>query len=852
MRKKLSVLLLVMFIAFELLPLQVNASTIPKELKITSELTELVLDEPTNNLYGISETGKNLIFINATTMSIEKNLPLNGSPTDIIKDNGEIYIAIANLSQIVIVDMASKSVTGILNTSSAPCRIEKDGDKIYYVGSDQLYEYNIITNTDEKTSVYYASNADLAINARDHILYIGESDTSGSNMSYYSTSDNKVISKTNYYGGYGFSYPSRNTIFDGTNVYYAGRDFKVDDPTRFNGNFGNTENVIYVNNGLVYTNNSIYCKDTHIKLGDYGLKADLVQASDSVLYTYSKETGSIKRFNDNHNSIDSSNVISLISGNPSDPIPNTRQSEQINAGISTLTMKSKLIQWGLNEPSNTLYGISKDDKSLFFINAQTLNLEKSITFTCSPTDIIEDGGLLYIALDDANQIVIVDMVKREITGRLYTSSDPYRIVKDGDKIYYTERDQWCKIYEYNLITNTEQRILLDTFFEPDLAINTKDHILYIGESVSSGSDMTYYSTSDNKNIGTTYYDDGYGFPAPGRYTIFDGEKVYYAGFDFDKQNPGQILGSYSKDDIIFVKYGCVYTKTSIYNNKDYSLIGNTNNNFDLIEMSNQLSMFYYSETNNSIVRIDLSKISTVKFNSQGGSHVDDVVVDNNTLIKAPVPPNRLGYKFVGWYKEAEGINPWIFTTDKLYSSMTLYAKWTYITPVKANGWNYFQGNWYFFSNSTMLGNTWNQDASKQWYYLGTDGAMVTNDWRQDSSKHWFFLNTDGVMAANSWKQDSSKRWYYLGADGAMVTNTWKQDSSDHWYYLGTDGSMSVNTWVLYNKKWYYLNTNGEMATGWIFYEGDWYYLYPTGEMASNTIIDGYILKENGAWNKVKL
>lgn len=242
----------------------------------------------------------------------------------------------------------------------------------------------------------------------------------------------------------------------------------------------------------------------------------------------------------------------------------------------------------------------------------------------------------------------------------------------------------------------------------------------------------------------------------------------------------------------------------------------------------------------------------MQFNSQGGSHVEDVVVDNNTLIQAPVPPNRLGYKFVGWYKEAEGINPWDFTTDKLSSSMTLYAKWTYITPVKTNGWNYFQGNWYFFSNGTMLGNTWNQDASKQWYYLGTDGAMVTNDWRQDSSKHWFYLNAHGVMAANSWKQDSSKSWYYLGADGAMLTNIWKQDSSAHWYYLGTDGSMSVNTWVLYNKKWYYLNANGRMVTGWIFYEGDWYYLYPTGEMASNTIIDGYILKENGAWNKVKL
>ncbi|NRT80929.1 InlB B-repeat-containing protein [Clostridium beijerinckii] len=805
MRKRLSVLLLVMLIAFELLPLQVNASTVSTELKVSSELTQWVLDEPTNTLYAISETGKNLIFINATTMSIEKNLPLNGGPTDIIKDNGKLYVAIANLSQIVIVDMASKAVTGILNTSSALCRIEKDGDKIYYVGSDQLYEYNIITNTDKKTSVYNSSNPDLAINTRDHILYIGESDTSGSNMSYYSTSDNKVISKTNYYGGYGFSYPSRNTIFDGTNVYYAGRDFKIDDPTRFNGNFGNTENVIYVNNGLVYTNNSIYSKDTHIKLGDYGFKADLVQASDSVLYIYTKETGSIKRFNDNYNSINSNNVISLISGKPAYPIPNNRQSEQINAGMSTLPMKSKLIQWGLNEPSNTLYGISEDDKTLFFINAQTLNLEKSLTFASSLTDIIEDGGNLYIALDDTNEIAVVDMSRRSITGKIYTSSDPYRIVKDGDKIYYAERDQHSNIYEHNLTTNIDQKISVNLAYEADLAINTEDHILYIGESGLSGSIMTYYSTTNNEVIGETYYNYGYGFHFPGRYTLFDGEKVYYAGFAFDKQDPRQILGQYSEEDVIFAKYGSVFTPTSIYDSKSYSLVGNTDNNFDLIEISDKLVMYLYNEADNSILRVDKSKISNVQFNSQGGSDVSPMVVDKNTLINSPTPPIKSGYTFAGWYKEAGCLNPWNFTRDKVTDDITLYANWT---SVVNNGWGYSQGKWYFFNN--------------------------------------------GKMVINAWRQDSSKRWYYLGDDGVMVTNTWKQDSSKYWYYLGNDGSMSVNTWILYNKKWYYLNANGEMATGWIFYKGDWYYLYPTGEMASNTIIDRYILKENGAWNKLRL
>ncbi|QAT39815.1 hypothetical protein [Clostridium sp. JN-9] len=301
MKKKLSFILLVLFIATLLSPLRVNASTVSNELKTSSEITQWVLDEPTNTLYAISSTSKNLIFINSVTMKIDEDLALNGTPTDIIKDNGKLYIALDDTHQIAIVDMASKKITETLNTSSDPYIIVKDGDKIYYTQCKQwwdIHQYNLTSNTDQAISIGSVDQPDLAINTKDHILYIGESGSSGSNMIYYSTINNNIIGKTNYDNGSGFTYPGRYTLFDGTNVYYAGRDFNPNDPTRFNGDFGASENVIYVNNGLVYTNKSIYSKDSHVKLGDYGLNADLVQASDNTLYIYSKNNGVIKRFND--------------------------------------------------------------------------------------------------------------------------------------------------------------------------------------------------------------------------------------------------------------------------------------------------------------------------------------------------------------------------------------------------------------------------------------------------------------------------------------------------------------------------------------------------------------------------
>ncbi len=45
-------------------------------------------------------------------------------------------------------------------------------------------------------------------------------------------------------------------------------------------------------------------------------------------------------------------------------------------------------------------------------------------------------------------------------------------------------------------------------------------------------------------------------------------------------------------------------------------------------------------------------------------------------LKEPVTPTRVGYTFVGWYKEREFKTPWNFATDVVTEDIILYAKWT--------------------------------------------------------------------------------------------------------------------------------------------------------------------------------
>jgi uncharacterized repeat protein (TIGR02543 family) len=66
----------------------------------------------------------------------------------------------------------------------------------------------------------------------------------------------------------------------------------------------------------------------------------------------------------------------------------------------------------------------------------------------------------------------------------------------------------------------------------------------------------------------------------------------------------------------------------------------------------------------------------VIFNSQGGSVVAGITeVTHGDTILEPSAPNRSGYAFGGWYKEASLIHSWNFGFNLVTSDIMLFAKW---------------------------------------------------------------------------------------------------------------------------------------------------------------------------------
>lgn len=85
---------------------------------------------------------------------------------------------------------------------------------------------------------------------------------------------------------------------------------------------------------------------------------------------------------------------------------------------------------------------------------------------------------------------------------------------------------------------------------------------------------------------------------------------------------------------------------------------------------------YYTNDSGTLFALKAAPGYTVAFDTRGGSTVPSAMTAQNKTMVAPANPERSGYAFAGWYKDAACTQAWDFAKDVVTADMTLYAKWT--------------------------------------------------------------------------------------------------------------------------------------------------------------------------------
>ena len=192
------------------------------------------------------------------------------------------------------------------------------------------------------------------------------------------------------------------------------------------------------------------------------------------------------------------------------------------------------------------------------------------------------------------------------------------------------------------------------------------------------------------------------------------------------------------------------------------------------------------------------------------------------------------------------------------------------------GWVHYTEGWYYAEPSGAQATGWRK-VNGVWYYLDGDNAeypgLMLSDCSKEINGNTYTFRVSGAMAMG-WYQNGND-WYYYDASG-LITSGWRSikgnwyylDPADNnkmvnggwrlignsWYFFYGNGAMATN-WLVLNGEWYWLSDDGSMKTGWQIAGNAWYYMYTKndvhggseGAMAMNTVIDGYVVHEDGAY-----
>lgn len=177
-------------------------------------------------------------------------------------------------------------------------------------------------------------------------------------------------------------------------------------------------------------------------------------------------------------------------------------------------------------------------------------------------------------------------------------------------------------------------------------------------------------------------------------------------------------------------------------------------------VSNQDGSRSYAATEQDVLVV-ISDQCTVTFDTKGGSAVASQSVTRGGKVLQPTVPSRPGYRFDGWFRDAECTKAWDFTRDIVETNLHLYAKWTPDDSVPHQRFRDVNPNdWFFADVDYVASRGWMDGVGNGAFapFQSTNRAMiVTILWRLEGKPASQEALTFEDVAAGQWYTEAI-RW----------------------------------------------------------------------------------------------
>ncbi len=268
-------------------------------LNLSEKITNWVPSENGEYIYALLSSSNRLIYINTSTMKIDKERTVSSNPSDmVLGDDGKLYIASIGSTSISVVDTVyGTSLEGAVSNieiGRLSSKIAVTPNSIFFTTNelntlgqwDKLGVFDLKTRQVTILGEYFHTNSysyyspDLEINTDKGLVYIGQYSNPG--ISSVSTSTYEVVSRYNESSSY--SYGSR-VVLDGDNLYVSGKRFNANNLSQIMGSYNAA--IVYAKDELVFSTKAVYDRDTYQKIMD--LPVPISQAyikADGSIYIY--------------------------------------------------------------------------------------------------------------------------------------------------------------------------------------------------------------------------------------------------------------------------------------------------------------------------------------------------------------------------------------------------------------------------------------------------------------------------------------------------------------------------------------------------------------------------------------
>ena len=270
------------------------------------------------------------------------------------------------------------------------------------------------------------------------------------------------------------------------------------------------------------------------------------------------------------------------------PIPSGSGAEDTEYDVQTVP--EYLIDWTFD--GDTVYTIHKWPNRLCVMDANDIENMAIFDLPGRPAELQLHGDRLMIAYPDLQCIRVYDRQSLSQVAEYRFSFEISSFCLDGDTVYATEDDQWCRVFKVSLSTGETEQLLWGVYC-PTVRLNKELGLLYIGESNGSSTDLIYYDLFDPDHIQRVQKD-----VCSARTLSFIDGYVYWGIFKLAPDTPAPVFQYYGS--ILRVDDDFVITKRAIYDRHTDQLIATLEDPISRVLITQSGNIVVYCQNVNAV------------------------------------------------------------------------------------------------------------------------------------------------------------------------------------------------------------------------------------------------------------